>query len=86
MIIKGFVAQGGDILNQDGTGHWSLYGEKFDDEGIWYPHSHKGVLSMANSGPNTNGSQFLICFAPVPKLDKKHTAFGRIINNFNFVK
>lgn len=55
-IISGFMAQGGDITNQNGTGGMSIYGRKFDDEGVWIPHTTKGLLSMANSGPNTNGS------------------------------
>lgn len=84
-IIKGFMAQGGDITAQNGTGGMSIYGHKFDDEGIWYPHSHKGVLSMANAGPNTNGSQFFILFGPTPHLNEKHTVFGRVISGYDVV-
>jgi len=61
----------------------SIYGEKFEDEQIWYPHTHKGLLSMANAGPNTNGSQFFICFAATPHLDRKHTIFGRVIHGYD---
>lgn len=55
-VIPGFMAQGGDITNKNGTGGMSIYGHKFEDEKIWYPHTHRGILSMANSGPDTNGS------------------------------
>lgn len=85
-VIKGFMAQGGDTTMGNGTGGVSIYGEKFDDEQIWYPHTHKGVLSMANAGPNTNGSQFFICFGPTPHLNEKHTIFGRVIHNYAFVE
>ena len=70
----------------NGTGGVSIYGEKFEDEQIWYPHTHKGVLSMANAGPNTNGSQFFICFGPTPHLNEKHTIFGRVIDNYAMVE
>jgi len=80
------MAQGGDITQQNGTGGKSIYGEKFEDEQIWYPHTHKGVLSMANAGPNTNGSQFFICFGPTPHLNQKHTIFGRVISNYAVVE
>ena len=61
----------------------SIYGSKFEDEGIWFPHTHKGVLSMANSGPNTNGSQFFICYTATPHLNEKHTIYGRVISGFD---
>ncbi len=74
--------QGGDTTHGNGTGGQSIYGDRFDDEQIWYPHAHKGILSMANAGPNTNGSQFFICFSACASLDKKHTVFGRVIKGY----
>ena len=85
-IIKGFMAQGGDTTNQNGTGGVSIYGEKFADEQIWFPHTHKGVLSMANAGADTNGSQFFICFGPTPHLNGKHTIYGRVIKGYDIVE
>ena len=82
-IIKGFMAQGGDITKQNGTGGKSIYGHKFDDEGVWIPHDTKGLLSMANAGKNTNGSQFFITFKTTPHLNGKHTVFGRLIKGFS---
>ena len=79
------MAQGGDITNQNGTGGRSIYGEKFEDEGVWIPHTIPGLLSMANSGPNTNGSQFFITFKETPHLNGKHTVFGRVIKGWSIV-
>ena len=84
-IIKGFMAQGGDTTARNGTGGKSIYGEKFDDEQVWFPHTHKGVLSMANAGRNTNGSQFFLCFGAAPHLNEKHTIFGRVIDGWEVV-
>ncbi len=64
----------------------SIYGRKFDDEGVWSPHVTPGLLSMANSGPNTNGSQFFITYKETPWLDGKHTVFGRAIKGFEICR
>lgn len=80
------MAQGGDITAQNGTGGKSIYGTNFDDEQIWYPHTTKGILSMANAGPDTNGSQFFILFGATPHLNEKHTVYGRVIKGYDVIE
>jgi cyclophilin family peptidyl-prolyl cis-trans isomerase len=84
-IIQGFMMQGGRIVDSQGNGMKSIYGDYFPDEPVWIPHTHKGQLSMANRGPNTNGSSFFVCFDAAPHLDNKHTVFGRVISGYDQV-
>eukprot|EP01128_Nolandella_sp_AFSM9_P010784 TRINITY_DN750_c0_g1_i1.p2 TRINITY_DN750_c0_g1~~TRINITY_DN750_c0_g1_i1.p2 ORF type:complete len:160 (-),score=32.59 TRINITY_DN750_c0_g1_i1:79-558(-) len=85
-IIKDFMIQGGDPTGT-GRGGESIYGDKFEDElTSELKHTGAGILSMANSGPNTNGSQFFITLAPTPFLDGKHTVFGRVSSGMGVIK
>ena len=82
-LVKNYIIQGGDITNQNGTGGKSIYGDEFDDENFTIKHDKKGIISMANSGPNTNNSQFFITLDKTPFLDDNYVAFGEIISDLN---
>jgi len=83
--IPGLMVQGGDFENENGTGGESIYGRRFEDEAFRDKHTRRGLLAMANDGPNTNGSNFFVSFAPAEHLDRRHVIFGELIQGFDLL-